>query len=111
MTDENAPTEEHHEETKPSRASRIRNRLSGIGAGAVIALLVGLLVGGAGGFAVGALTTGHGPGDRGEMHGRPFGDEGIDGDGDDRGFAPPPGGLPGQTPPSTAPDESGDLNG
>src|SRR5690349_1624918 len=105
MTDENAPTEEQHEqqEQKKQRFARLRS----IGAGAVIALLVGLLAGGAGGFAVGALTTGgHGPGEHGGVHGRPFDDDG------ERGFAPPPGGVPGQTPPSTAPDESSsDLNG
>ncbi len=118
MTDEttpvaDAPLTEEEPEMKPSRTSRIRARLSTIGRGSVIALLVGLVLGAAGGFAVGALTAGdESHGDRDGMHGRPFEESEEPGGQDDRGFAPPPGGAPGGLPPTTAPDQSSsELNG
>ena len=109
-TDETQPVkgEPHDQESeqpaeKRSRFAGLRERARDVRGGMVAAVLAGVIVGGAGGFAVGALTTGHhGPGDRGPgMTGRPF-DQ--DGDGDDRGFRPD--GAPGQLPPSTAPEES-----
>lgn len=102
------PTEESTEEAteKRSRLAGLRERARNVRGGMVAAVLAGVIVGGAGGFAVGAVTTGHdhGPGDRGPgMTGRPF-----DQDGDDHGFRP--GGAPGQLPPTTAPEEESDLS-
>lgn len=102
------PVEPTEQETpKRSRIAGLRERARSIRGGMVAAVLAGVIVGGAGGFAVGALTTDHhGPGDRGPgMMGRPFD---RDGDGDGRGFRPD--GAPGQLPPTTAPEEESDLS-
>ncbi|GAA1478273.1 hypothetical protein GCM10009623_27190 [Nocardioides aestuarii] len=93
--------------TGRGRFAGLRERAGAVRGGMVAAVLAGVIVGGAGGFAVGAPTTDHhGPGDRGpEMMGRPFD---HDGDGDDHGFRPD--GAPGQLPPTTAPEEESDLS-
>ena len=90
------------------RAAGVRRRTFGL-RGLVAAALAALIVGGLGGFAIGA-TTGEehrdgrherfGPGPGGWDGGGPRGD------GDGR-FAPP-GGLPGQVPPTTEPDAEAD---
>jgi hypothetical protein len=87
------------EEKQPGRLARLRSRAGTIRGATVAVALAGVIVGGAAGFAAGALTTGadnpgHGPG----QLGRPF-----DQDGDDDGLRPD--GAPGQLPPSTAPEE------
>lgn len=86
------------------RFTALRERTRAVRGATVAAVLAGVIVGGAAGFAVGAVTTGHDhpwDGDRGPgMGGRPFDD-----DGDDQG---PPGFAPGgsgQVPPATVPDE------
>jgi hypothetical protein len=97
---ENADTPEvAGEEEGPSRWQRLRSRAGTVGKGAVVALVAGLVLGSAGGFAAGAVLAGddHGDDRRGHdgQHGRPFGDE--------MGH-----GFGGQLPPTTAPEDPDD---
>jgi hypothetical protein len=85
------------EDERRGRLARLRSRAGTIRGATVAVALAGVIVGGAGGFAAGALTTGHDRSDHGPGQlGRPF-----DQDGD--GFRPE--GAPGQLPPATAPEE------
>jgi hypothetical protein len=87
-----------------ARLARFREGPHRISRGIAVALASGLVIGGAGGFAVAAVTT-DGP-DHSGPHGRPFDEPHED---EQRGGVPP--GTPGELPPSTAPEDSGDLNG
>ena len=91
------------------RAAGVRRRSFGL-RGLVAAALAALIVGGLGGFAIGAAT---GEEQRGGIHERsgfpgPGGRDGFGrgGDRDDRSL--PPGGLPDQVPPTTEPDTGTD---
>lgn len=106
-------------EEQPSRLDRLRARGRTLGKGTVVALVAGLVVGSAGGLAVGAVSTGSDDDSRGGVHDRPFGDEDSQQDGqpDGRPEGAVPGGAPGQLPPATTPEDadgaeqpSGDLN-
>ncbi|QBR92219.1 hypothetical protein [Nocardioides euryhalodurans] len=91
-----------------ARSARFREGPHRISRSIAVALASGLIIGGAGGFAVAAVTT-DGPdhgGPHGGPHGRPFDAPHED---EQRRDVPP--GTPGELPPSTPPEDSGDLAG